>query len=410
MSTQNNSGRTLIYSVAIVGLVGLSAVVILGDRLPLELEFFYKSRVAAELSATTLQIDGVTGLRLFLQPDDTIITPVTLGWGEWEPTETHWIARMLKPGDTFVDVGANVGYFTVLAGSVVGNAGRVYAFEPDPIAFSYLEKNVRLNGLENVTLIQKAASNERGTVQLYIAADNKGDHRIYQTDEGRSAIDVEAVSLDEYFAEVPGSLDFIKIDTQGAEGIILDGMPNILKAHPELKVALEFWPAGFAKMGYDAIKIVKTLRSHDYCFFDMGPGPDWLPQLQLLSNADVLEGLTLENNLFTNLLMVKGYGEYQRIIQAIKASRHRLLEDTPGYDLAQVQWEDDLRGRQSGNGLPEHVIAALDVPAETRTPEQAEVVKNRFRSTAQLFAPERRTLTQLRARLTGLRSRLLETR
>lgn len=408
MTEQNKSGRTILNVAALVGLIALLVAWLLGDRLLLELEFFYKSRVASELSATSLKVEAVPGLRMFLQPDDTTITPVTLGWGEWEPTETYWIGRMLEPGDTFVDVGANVGYFTLLAGSIVGDEGHVYSFEPDPIAFSYLEKNVRLNGLENVTLVQKAASNERGTLQLFIAAENKGDHRIYQTEEGRSAIDVEAISLDEYFADAMGSLDVVKIDTQGAEGVILDGMTKTLAAHPDLIIALEFWPAAFARMGYEAEAIVEMLRANDFYFFDMGPGPDWLPSLNSLSDRDVLEGLTLENNLFTNLLMVKGYVEHQRLDKELVDSRQRLLEDTPEFDAAQAQWEEEIRTAAGGAAAPAHIAAAVNVAPESRSEEQARAVKNYFRSTSKLFVRQRRDLTQARARLAALQARLLE--
>ena len=406
-SKKNGSGMR--NALVGIGLVFALAFLIVGDQLLLEFEFFYKSRVASELSATNLKIKPVSGLRMFLQPDDTTITPVTIGWGEWEPTETHWISRMLKKGDTFVDVGANVGYFTLIAASLVGNEGRVIAFEPDPVTFSYLEKNVRLNGLDNVTLVQKAASNESGTLQLFIAAENKGDHRIYQTDEGRTAIDVEAVSLDDYFDGDPRPLNVVKIDTQGAEGVILDGMGKTLDANSELILALEFWPGAFARMGYEAADIVKLLRSHDYHFFDMGPGPEWLPELGNRSDRDILNGLTVENDLFTNFLLIKGHREMSQLSRAVDASRGRLLADSPELSAAQSAWEAEARSGGTANLAPV-VKAALTVPAPSRSDAQAQTLKNYFRSHSPLLAEQRDTLTRARAALDAKRANMLRAR
>ncbi len=88
-----------------------------------------------------------------------------------------------------------------------------------------LQKNVRLNGLTNVTLEQKAVSNAPGELELYLATENKGDHRIFQArGESRESVTVEAVVLDEYFKGRESEINFIKVDTQGAEGVIVEGM------------------------------------------------------------------------------------------------------------------------------------------------------------------------------------------
>ena len=87
---------------------------------------------------TTIDIDGVGPIRMFLNPDDAVITPYMTAGRVWEATETHWFVKSLRPGDVVVDVGANVGYYTIIAGKLVGEAGRVYAFEPDPVSFELL--------------------------------------------------------------------------------------------------------------------------------------------------------------------------------------------------------------------------------------------------------------------------------
>ncbi len=127
----------------------------------------------------------------------------------------------------------------------------MYAFEPEPKNFELLQKNVRLNGLTNVVLERKALSNRKGTMKLFIADDNKGDHRIYQPEnEDRPSVDVEAVRLDEYFKDHERRIDFLKTDTQGAEGVILEGMTGLFEGRTDgPTIFMEFWPHALQRDG-----------------------------------------------------------------------------------------------------------------------------------------------------------------
>jgi FkbM family methyltransferase len=391
-------------------LVSLAIGLAMSERTRLEIEFFYKSRVAQELSAAHLQVEAAPGLRMFVQPGDAVISPVLIGWGEWEPMETLWFSRLLGDGDTFVDVGANIGYFTIVGSRLVGPEGHVIAFEPDPIAYALLEKNVRLNQLENVELVQKAASNEAGTLQLYLASENKGDHRIYQTDKGRFAINVEAIPLDDFFAERGREIDLMKIDTQGAEGVILDGMQNILAENTDMMMAIEFWPAGLAKMGYEAAKIVETLREHDFVFFDLGPGPELLPELRRIADPDLLEGLTIENDLFTNVLMIKGLEEMRGLTQQVSAIRDRLFSNTPELAKARMAWEAEVRTQRTAPKLPVRVITALAIARQVRTKQHEQDLQNYFRATSPLLADVREDLKQAGKQLEVFQEQLISSK
>lgn len=218
-----------------------------------------------------LKIAGMPGLKMYLDPTDQVITPTILAIGSWEQNETFWFLRTVKPGDTIVDAGANAGYYTLIGSRLVGDKGKVYAFEPEPAMFELLQKNVRLNGLTNVVLERKALSNRTGPLKLFLAPDNKGDHRIYQPqDESRPSVDVEAVRLDEYFRDHKGRIDFIKSDTQGAEGAILEGMKGILDRQADRPtIFMEFWPYGLKGLGTDAGDLLKELQSYHYKMFDM---------------------------------------------------------------------------------------------------------------------------------------------
>jgi FkbM family methyltransferase len=220
------------------------------------------------------KIEGMPGVKAYLDPTDRVMTPTILVIGNWETAETAWFIRTVKPGDIIVDAGANFGYYTIIGSRLVGEKGKVYAFEPDPTNFELLQKNVRLNGLTNVVLEQKALSNRKGTLKLYIAGENKGDHRIYQpVDESRRpSVEVEAVRLDEYFKDHKRGIDFLKTDTQGAEGVILEGMKGLLEGRADgPTIFMEFWPHALQGMGTDAGAMLKMLESYKYKFYEFNP-------------------------------------------------------------------------------------------------------------------------------------------
>ncbi len=126
-----------------------------------------------------------------------------------------------------------------------------------------------------MVLEQKALANRKGTVKLFIADQNKGDHRIYQPEgESRPSVEVQAVRLDEYFRDQKRGIDFIKIDTQGAEALILQGMTGLLEGRTDgPTIFMEFWPHGLNGMGSDAGALLKMLQSYNYKFYDMhAPG------------------------------------------------------------------------------------------------------------------------------------------
>src|SRR5205807_5464610 len=88
-------------------------------------------------------------------------------FGEWEPNLTAWLARTLRPGDVFVDVGANIGYFSVLAAGLVGPAGAVVAVEPSPTAFGMLVANLARNDAANARAVNLAAADRHAAVDVY---------------------------------------------------------------------------------------------------------------------------------------------------------------------------------------------------------------------------------------------------
>lgn len=181
--------------------------------------------------------------------------------GRYEPYETDLLLSLIQPGSVVIDVGANIGYYTVQFARATGPHGVVYAFEPEPGHAGLLDDNVRTNGLSNVTIVRKAAAEAAGTRRLFLAAENLGDHRMYDSGDARPAIDIDAVRIDDVVVDDGRPISLIKMDVQGAEPWALAGMREMLDRHPEAWIATEFWPAGLRLAGSDETAYLAALRA-----------------------------------------------------------------------------------------------------------------------------------------------------
>lgn len=201
---------------------------------------------------------------LFLNRDDPAIS-AALAMGAYERRETELFRRLVRPGMTVLDVGANLGLYTVIAARLAGPSGRVVAFEPSAENAALLRRNVEGNGLAWVVCERIALSDREGEVRLHVSAENKGEHTILPgVIEEAAAETVPTTTLDRYLeGHGIGRVDLVKIDIQGAEPIVLDGMRETLATlAPALFV--EFYPHGIRKAGRDPLALLATLASHGY--------------------------------------------------------------------------------------------------------------------------------------------------
>jgi FkbM family methyltransferase len=155
--------------------------------------------------------------------------------GEYEPQTTRYFKKLVKPGMRVVDVGANIGYYTLLAQKLVGRRGKVWSFEPEGENFADLCGNIRLNnGLGTVMAIQKAVSDRDGRARMYLAKDS-GAHSLVLNWGGKS-VGVETVKLDSI---IKGRVDVVKTDTEGNEVAVLRGAERLLKRNRDIKLFVE---------------------------------------------------------------------------------------------------------------------------------------------------------------------------
>lgn len=149
--------------------------------------------------------------------------------GTYEREQTALFEQLLRPGATVLDVGANVGYYTLLASVLVGDAGRVHAFEPEPRNAGFLRDHVRINRRGNVTVQQAAVSDRAGTARFDFGSGSGTGHL---ADAG--AIEVRTLRLDDHCAEHGLAPSAIKIDVEGAEMSVLQGARETLARHRPL--------------------------------------------------------------------------------------------------------------------------------------------------------------------------------
>lgn len=164
------------------------------------------------------------GKKFWIDYEDSAVSKHIWRCAIWEKETTLFLEKNIRRGQKVVDIGAHIGYYTVLFSDLVGNEGHVYAFEPDPINFKLLRRNAEPS---NTTIENKAVSNVDGYTELFLNSEgNKGDHRIFPM-VGRKSIKIKTIKIDTYFAD--NRIDFIKCDTQGAEPLVLKGAEQTLK-------------------------------------------------------------------------------------------------------------------------------------------------------------------------------------
>lgn len=155
----------------------------------------------------------------------------SFAYGSWEPEVVEAISRSVSPGMTVLDLGAQSGFFSLLLARLVGPSGSVVAFEPLPANFRVLAENIQLNRLNNVTARPEAVTDYSGTLEFSVP--DSSSNLIagpLSPGEDRPTILVPAISLDAFAREIDRPIHFIKMDVEGAEGLVLRGASSLLNS------------------------------------------------------------------------------------------------------------------------------------------------------------------------------------
>jgi FkbM family methyltransferase len=218
----------------------------------------------------TLLTQTVFGHLIHLDSRDTSLLPSLVSYGYWEAAVTRALLRLVRPGHHVIEVGANVGYYTLLFASRVGSTGSVTAFEANPRMVDLLRRTLAMNGLARATRVVPIAVTDRpGRVTLHRLGRQQGSSSIYAFapedlavwDDEASPLDVEATSLDAFLGADAPPVDLVKIDAEGAEPAIVAGMRRLLGRSPQVRLVIEFIPASLERAGHDPRTFLASLTS-----------------------------------------------------------------------------------------------------------------------------------------------------
>lgn len=263
-------------------------------RIPFLKSFYYKSFF--KFMPDVLEVNG---MKMRINKEDRLVSYDILVNGTHEKCETELVKREIEEGMTVIDAGANIGYYTLLFAQKVGPSGKVYAFEPDPTNFSILQKNVQMNGFENIVLVNKALSDSVGTASLFLSEYNKGGHSLFNFNKEKNSIVIETTSLDEYFKDSRPKIDFIKLDTEGAEGKIFFGMKELLQRNKNLKMITEFSVIGLTSSGIEPEKFLKNIVDEGFSVFRINEKDGKVEPVDVLNDMKrMIDSRGEYNNLF----------------------------------------------------------------------------------------------------------------
>ena len=194
-----------------------------------------------------------------------------LGTYSTESFEKTVLEKYLKKDQIFLDIGANIGFYSLLARSMIGPKGRVFSFEASTENADLLEMSIRENSFENITVINSAISNVVGKGLLYVSPYYNSEHSLfdYHYSSGKNKdmqVPVNLDTIDNFLQSNCNDLNvnFIKMDIEGSESNTLDGMTNTIHYNEDLVLVTEFWPQGLKNSGTEPRQFLEKLCSFGF--------------------------------------------------------------------------------------------------------------------------------------------------
>ncbi|HYZ34535.1 MAG TPA: FkbM family methyltransferase [Crenalkalicoccus sp.] len=211
-----------------------------------------------------------SGLRIYVDTRSQDIGAHLLTLGAWERDYTTLFTRLIRPGDTILDLGANHGVYTLLGAAATGPAGRVHAFEANPRLAALALRSVQLNGFAPfVTVHALGVGAAAGEMRLVVDEAWSGGGALRGDGEGTPC---RVVSLDEHFADPGFRVDVMKMDIEGGEGLALRGMRGLLDRSPRLRILMEFAPAMLRGSGVRPGEVAALLEGCGFRPWSVRPG------------------------------------------------------------------------------------------------------------------------------------------
>lgn len=208
----------------------------------------------------------------------------------------------IKPGNVVLDIGAHIGYCTIIFSQLVGRQGRVYAFEPAPDNLKLLKKNIKINNLTNVVVIPKAVSNTNGKIKLFLSNTSQADHRTWEPREERRSIEVNSLRIDDFFKKKYMHVNFVKIDIQGGELEAILSMNTLLNKNKNVVIYTEYTPQYLKDSGVKPLEYIKKLILLGFQLYDVNEAEKKLNRTDLIT---ISNSYNTQEGVMTNLLCIR---------------------------------------------------------------------------------------------------------
>jgi FkbM family methyltransferase len=219
-----------------------------------------------------------------------------LALGLYEKFEADLLRSILLPGMVVANIGANLGYYALIASKHVGEAGKILAFEPEPRIFSILEKNI--GGLKNVELRKEAISDKAGEITLYLSELSMRENTIVPVTYMSKSVQVKTITLDSFIDHV----DVVIMDIEGAEPFAFAGMKRILG--DDIILLFELNPRLMRVGGNEPLATLEMLDTHGFQIYDIDAHEGKLSKIKREDFTSFVESLTSKVTL-ANLYCVK---------------------------------------------------------------------------------------------------------
>src|SRR5579863_3318673 len=252
-------------------------------------------------------VQTLFGNKYIIDPLDLIIAPNLIVYRQWEAELSAFFNMALTPDTVFVDVGANFGYFTCLAGSRIGlsGTGRVFAIEPNPKCAELLRKNVLINwSMCPVEVFQNAVAERECTLELIVPKNRAANAHLGPSGDRplEPYQDIFEVSVRPLDSIIPEGkvVDLMKIDVEGHEFAALSGARAVISRSPDIRIVMEWSPGQMKNAGYTAVRVYELLREHDLRAYRLPSGGsfDGAGASEKISVSD-LSAMSYDNILLT---------------------------------------------------------------------------------------------------------------
>jgi FkbM family methyltransferase len=222
-------------------------------------------------------------LMMYLDTRGADIAPHIMTFGIWEPNYTRLFQRLIRPGDTVLDLGAHLGVYALLGAARTGPRGTVHAFEPNPRYARLLGQSLSVNGFSGFAKVHNVAVGAaEGTAELRWSWElGGGGHLSEKTGplrEGQRSTVARVVALDELFPDPAFTADVIKMDIEGTETRAVQGALKLLERSPRVRILFEFAPQMLAGHGSSPAELIGLLEGMRFRFWSVANDASLTPE------------------------------------------------------------------------------------------------------------------------------------